>query len=609
MANIKQPLTTSFPVYASLYHCTVDGTPDLTTCLVTSTASSASFNLDQQAPRYVSGSPDPGFYYDALDFTVEAMILTGGAVTVRPGTAIGLHSGHVVGFSAGAGAVFSSQGTPTNPNTFVGTPLVQERPFEYGGVVAFRLGYAPEAVGSPPVLQFRFSRFYLPMESFHFGGGFSEDFSVYMSPGGCLMDLVLRDCSLSGGLINLGKPYREFDGTGNVSWINNLFERVNLNLDPDWVAQGYPMRKDIALEARNNLFRWCRLRAVPVPATVGRWTFKDTLFDKVPIKQDYPTLPLDHDFNGYWRRDPSEMDTGDGERDTLLAVNSDGGIDTSSDTLLSSAPPYQTGPLGRHYLPATAPLYNGGSSSAGEAGLHQYTSRVDQIKDGIETELPEKVNIGLHYVAVLGGLPIDTDADGIPDYLEDSNGDGYTDAGVETSTSDQDTDDDGVIDCSDPIYAAVDLDTDGLNGLAESILGTNPIHRDAILQLIPVVTGREPQIWTFRTALSSATLPQRQASLSLVVNEHDAWIGGTSIGADGYYQLSVNTAFELPGVCLIAARLILHEPRGRSPAQGIPAVSAAASTCVGPASALRNSTPMCMNPLYAALNSPGYMPI
>jgi hypothetical protein len=46
------------------------------------------------------------------------------------------------------------------------------------------------------------------------------------------------------------------------------------------------------------------------------------------------------------------------------------------------------------------------------------------------------VDIGYHYVALNGsGQPVDTDGDGIPDYVEDANGNGLVDSG-ETSWTD-----------------------------------------------------------------------------------------------------------------------------------------------------------------------------
>jgi len=45
-----------------------------------------------------------------------------------------------------------------------------------------------------------------------------------------------------------------------------------------------------------------------------------------------------------------------------------------------------------------------------------------------------QVAIGYHYIAVgANGLPLNTNGDGIPDYLSDANGDGVYDPGVDPS--------------------------------------------------------------------------------------------------------------------------------------------------------------------------------
>jgi hypothetical protein len=87
---------------------------------------------------------------------------------------------------------------------------------------------------------------------------------------------------------------------------------------------------------------------------------------------------------------------------------------------------YQSGPLGRFYYPATGGsssltnLINTGSRLASAAGLYHFTTTTNQVK-----EATSQVDIGHHYVALdVTGLPVDTDGDGIPDYLEDRNGNG-----------------------------------------------------------------------------------------------------------------------------------------------------------------------------------------
>ncbi len=70
-------------------------------------------------------------------------------------------------------------------------------------------------------------------------------------------------------------------------------------------------------------------------------------------------------------------------------------------------------------------LINAGSRNATNAGLYHYTVLTSQVKETNTT-----VDIGFHYVATdANGVPIDTDGDGVPDYLEDRNGNGTLDSG------------------------------------------------------------------------------------------------------------------------------------------------------------------------------------
>ena len=86
---------------------------------------------------------------------------------------------------------------------------------------------------------------------------------------------------------------------------------------------------------------------------------------------------------------------------------------------------WQMGLAGSYYLPTNSILINTGDVTADAVGLYHFTTQTNQAKEATST-----VDIGYHYVALDSfGNPIDTNGDGIPDYLEDANGNGLYDAG------------------------------------------------------------------------------------------------------------------------------------------------------------------------------------
>jgi hypothetical protein len=96
-----------------------------------------------------------------------------------------------------------------------------------------------------------------------------------------------------------------------------------------------------------------------------------------------------------------------------------------TDVFLTNSPAYQTSWFGNYYLPPNSPLINEGSTNANLLGLYHFTTQTNQVVEGNTI-----VDIGYHYVATdaYGNL-LDTNGDGVPDYVEDSNGDGIFDAG------------------------------------------------------------------------------------------------------------------------------------------------------------------------------------
>jgi hypothetical protein len=86
---------------------------------------------------------------------------------------------------------------------------------------------------------------------------------------------------------------------------------------------------------------------------------------------------------------------------------------------------WETSWFGNFYLPTNSPLFEKGSTNANLLGLYHFTIWTNQMVEGTNI-----VTIGYHFVATdTNGIPLDSNGDGIPDYLEDANGNGIVDSG------------------------------------------------------------------------------------------------------------------------------------------------------------------------------------
>ncbi len=535
---------------------------------------SGELTLFPQTPRYVSGPPDLGFWYDALDFTVANMILDGGSITVQPGTAIAVRNDSYIwydefedpwpaftsrGFVLLDGASFNSQGTPQAPNTFTTVELVQDgTPSPYGAPFGkwpwipcraelFTVaGFDPE-----PNLSFRFSNFSVPPTwCYHFISGYDGRPQYVSWINTSSLGLILRDCNLAAGELDLGyatydpNTFEQYPGVAYLNWQNTLFDRVYINLHP--ASQPASPSVDFAFEARNNLFRGGQLRLAPVVSSSGNWVFKDNIFDKVPFVQD-TTEPLDHDYNGYWKRLPGELEWWQADR-----LSPDG----ANDRVLTSAPVYYAGPLGSYYRAPSGPLFQTGSRTAAEAGLAQYTIQPNQTKNNAGSP----VSIGLHYVATISyssAQPKDTDGDGLPDYIEDADGDGQWDEGLETKINATHTET-AVHDSVNPIYDDADLDGDGMVGRIEKALGTDPLTPDNPLTVVQVME-EEPGIFSFKVPVSHALLVSI-GGVNLNVDGAAATLDDLAASGDGKCLLLWNTTFDRPGQRFLQPQLGLLNP-------------------------------------------------
>jgi hypothetical protein len=353
--------------------------------------------LSPQAGRDSDGMPDLGFHYAPLDFALGGVYLTNSTITITNGAAIATFSptnggSTYYGIGLDIAAQLYSEGSPTNLNRIVRYNTVQEQTgtsWSPGRAEAIFTSWAP---ATPPSARFRFTQWSVPaLDTSH----------LWLSESG--ISPTFLDCQFYSGQI--------YDEYPTVNVTNCLLHRVGT----EFVCAETDMNPTF----QNCLFYGGTLSLVNFAG--GTWTFKDNVFDKVQISQ---TATLTHDYNGYVTNSANQI------------LTSSGANDRFTNNLA-----WQTGALGRFYQPTPNIFIGKGSTNADVLGLYHYTVLTSGVK-----ETNSVVDIGFHYVATdTNGNPTDSDGDGLPDYLEDADGDGVVDSG-ESSFSLTDTDGDGVSD-------------------------------------------------------------------------------------------------------------------------------------------------------------------
>ena len=353
--------------------------------------------LSPQAQRDTD-TPDLGYHYSPLEFYFSGLTIKSNAtLLVTNGAAIGIDfSAASFGLKLDSGGTLISEGTPLNLNRFVRTHSVQETTSAAAGSNGVPTVADTLPCSTTLSAQFRFTD--LPM----FAGNYYH--FKQTTSNGALASLVFRDSQIRGGYLSLSPS----NASQTIAWTNTLFERVGTDISPSAA---------MTLNSWNNLFYEGSLNLQPM--TNSSWTFKDNLMDGSSITQN--NITITHDYNGY-------------------RTNSNRLTPTAGNDVVTNVV-YETGQLGRWYLPASSPFLDLGSRNATNAGLYHFTSVTNNIK-----ETNSVVNIGLHYIALdANGQPYDTDGEGLFDYLEDINGNGTTEPGESNFTL-SDTDGDGVND-------------------------------------------------------------------------------------------------------------------------------------------------------------------
>jgi hypothetical protein len=396
---------------------------------------SANTTLSPQGQRDTDAI-DLGYHYDPLDYLLNNVSLSA-TLTLTNGVAVGLQNSYGADMQAGGHVI--SEGTPVQMNRVASLANVQEQPTVASASTFLKLNSS----SGLPRMDFRFA-----------------NLSIGQGKSGTLVDtgtgtgnsypferLSFRDCTLCNAAITF-KPLTTSSVT--VALTNNVLDRCKLAISRA-TADGNP-NTPLTVILYNNLFRNSPgLPSTPDPALALTydfysgsnpnnltWTARDNLF-----------------------KDASQTLAGNSQGQALIARSYNGFTSGTVNTLASATDVtgltvnfVAGGPLGDYYYPASgaypslAALINADvGRTADLAGLYHYTTTT-----AVGTkEQNTLVDIGFHYLGVnASNQPIDTDGDGLPDYLEDRDSSGTYTSGDLANLTNVDTDGDGLADGYDP---------------------------------------------------------------------------------------------------------------------------------------------------------------
>jgi len=343
--------------------------------------------FNPQAARDTSANPDLGYHYDALDYTFGGCTANSN-ITFGVGTAAGWfrktsgtsQAGYGIHLADGAVAAFN--GTASAPDYWVRLNTVQELDNTAGTGTAGLSGWTTSS-NNAPILRGTFLRASTMA---------SEQGNHFAYNDGFLNVQLTHSEVWNGGVGGTG-TYSEL-----LSLTNCLFDRCVMTV--------YGSSASLAM--RNVLMRGGKLTINHTASSAWPADVTDSAFDgtKISLNSGSNTNLIHYDYNAF--KTNSNRLSPYGVHDVIVTNFN-----------------WQVGPLGNWYQPSSGPLVNTGSVTADIAGLYHFTTQVNQAK-----EANSQVDIGYHYVALDNlGNAVDTDGDGVPDYLEDANGNGVADSG------------------------------------------------------------------------------------------------------------------------------------------------------------------------------------
>ena len=391
--------------------------------------------------------PDLGYHYDPLDYLGAQMVApkSGGSVILTNGVSLGLYGSFGISIPEGGSVI--SEGQALAMNRIVWYPGVQEQATVSGLATALGAGVfdvsgasSTSTTAVKPVLQLRFTD--IPIL-----GHLQPFFNGAATPMN-LGTIGIKDSWMRGVSLNVSANAVDYQPATipSIGLTNNLIERGTIALYNGYAAS---VNSLLSVSIFNNLF-WQANNALVLTYNVGTgsnplWTIRDNLFDGDTVALTgigmFGTY-VTPSYNAFFNTVSTPL-AGTGNVSLTALTYASGAVSTLSWYVNASTPTLKDADTAR-----TADL----------AGLYHYTMYTSQVK-----ELNSYVDIGFHYVSLSGTTPQDSDGDGIPDYLEDRNGNNVVDSG-ETSWLNSDSDFDGV--------------SDG----AELAAGKNPLDANSTVQ-------------------------------------------------------------------------------------------------------------------------------
>jgi hypothetical protein len=321
-------------------------------------------------------TPDQGYHYSAIDY-LSSCVVSNATLFVSNGAVLAFPNAPAVALQENGQLV--SQGAANLRNYFIHYSLVQEQPISLWGYASVSGATLFETYHNDtnrnPSITLRFTTVNGPVGAIY---------ALRTLPGTEAVNVLsLRDNEVYASGANI--VGLSLDPASSMNLQNNLFHDGRTAVASFGTNSAY---NNLFFGSTNDSAQFQKLGT-------NSLTMKDNAFD---IGTAY--LDGDDSTNAFLNTTvvTSTIQTGD------IVTN------------LS----WVAGVLGNYYQATNSPLINKGSRTADLAALYHYAVTTNGVK-----ETNSIVDMGYHYVAAdINGNPLDTDGDGILDYIEDANGDG-----------------------------------------------------------------------------------------------------------------------------------------------------------------------------------------